>query len=153
MRWTGRSARQCGRPARTLGKILNHFRFMAVPCKPCMDAIPRCGLLRRSIIATLQGNEKKTGNALDGWTSSLRSSKMAFIQSRTTAVSSDAGHAGRSKPGIFARLLDAIATSRQRQADREVARFIEMNGGKLTDDLEFRIEQRVLHGREPSRRL
>ena len=78
---------------------------------------------------------------------------MAFIQSRTAIASPAAAPAVRSKPGFFARLIEAIAASRQRQADREIARYIQQNGGKLTDDLELRIEQRILHGRQSSRRL
>ena len=78
---------------------------------------------------------------------------MAFIQSRAAVADPAAGRPGRAKRGFFARLLDAIAASRQRQADREIARFVELNGGRLTDDLEFRIEQRLLHGRDPGRGL
>ena len=79
---------------------------------------------------------------------------MAFTQPLSLDASAATDQvATQPKPGHFARLLAAIMESRQRQADREIARFIELNGGKLTDDLEFHIEQRVLHGREPSRRL
>ena len=79
---------------------------------------------------------------------------MAFIQSRPLDTSAAVDHStARPKPGLFAQLLDAIMESRQRQAEREIARLIELRGGKLTDSLEFQISQRVLQGREPSGRL
>jgi hypothetical protein len=47
------------------------------------------------------------------------------------------------KPGILRRLYLAIMASRQRQTDREIARFIAQSGGRLTDDLERRIMERL----------
>lgn len=44
-------------------------------------------------------------------------------------------------PGRFARLLVAFQDARMRQAELEVARFIEARGGRLTDDLERKIER------------
>jgi hypothetical protein len=37
-----------------------------------------------------------------------------------------------------------MAASRQRQVDREIARFIRDNGGRLTDTIEREIERRFL---------
>ena len=48
--------------------------------------------------------------------------------------------------GLFGRLLDAMVASRQRQVDREIARFLQANGGRLTDNLEREIERRFLWG-------
>ncbi len=77
---------------------------------------------------------------------------MAFTQPHHLAVSTAEDNAvTRPKRGLFARLLDAMMESRQRQADREIARFIELNGGRLTDDLEFQIGQRIVPSREPRR--
>ena len=45
--------------------------------------------------------------------------------------------------GILRRIVDAIAQSRQRQADREIAGFIARSGGQLTDEVERRMMQRV----------
>ena len=56
-----------------------------------------------------------------------------------------------SKRGVFRRILDAVVESRQRQADREIARFLRTRGGKLTDDIEREIERRFLS--YPSTRL
>ena len=52
----------------------------------------------------------------------------------------------RQGPGFFALLLAAMATSRQRQADREIARYIAASGGKFTDETEREIERRFLSG-------
>ncbi len=79
---------------------------------------------------------------------------MALIQPHSL-VASDASDCALARPKrrLFARLLDAIMESRQRQAEREIARLIELRGGKLTDSLEFQISQHALHGREPNRSL
>jgi hypothetical protein len=44
--------------------------------------------------------------------------------------------------GLLARAIDALREANQRKAACEVARFIERNGGQLTDDLEREISQR-----------
>ena len=46
--------------------------------------------------------------------------------------------------GLLRRFLDAMIESRQRQADREIARYIRDNGGRLTDNIEREIERRFL---------
>jgi hypothetical protein len=46
--------------------------------------------------------------------------------------------------GLLRRFLDAMIESRQRQVDREIARFIHDNGGKFTDNTEREIERRFL---------
>ena len=48
--------------------------------------------------------------------------------------------AGTSK-GLFARLFASVQEARMRQAEREIARFIEVKGGRLTDDVERQIER------------
>ncbi len=79
---------------------------------------------------------------------------MAFIQSRPLDASAAVDHsAARPKPGLFARLLTNLIESRQREAERHIARLIELRGGKLSDSLEFQISQHALHGREPNRSL
>ncbi len=47
------------------------------------------------------------------------------------------------KTGVLRRIIDAVLESRQRQADREIARFIARSGGRLTDDLERRLMQHL----------
>lgn len=50
----------------------------------------------------------------------------------------------RSGPGLLRRLLDAMTASRQRQLEREIARYLEGAGGKFTDEAEREIERRFL---------
>ena len=46
--------------------------------------------------------------------------------------------------GLLRRFFDAMMASRQRQVDREIARYIHDNGGKFTDDTEREIQRRFL---------
>jgi hypothetical protein len=53
------------------------------------------------------------------------------------------------KRGMFARLIDAMMASRQRQVDREIARYLAATGScdRLTDSIEREIEHRFLSNR------
>lgn len=42
---------------------------------------------------------------------------------------------------IFARIYKGIHDAQMRRAEREVARFIEARGGRMTDELERKIER------------
>ena len=46
--------------------------------------------------------------------------------------------------GLLLRFFDAMMESRHRQVDREIARYIHDNGGRLTDTIEREIERRFL---------
>jgi hypothetical protein len=46
--------------------------------------------------------------------------------------------------GLFSRLLTALMEGRQRQADREIARYLAGTGGRFTDETEREIERRFL---------
>jgi hypothetical protein len=48
----------------------------------------------------------------------------------------------KARPGFFRWFFDAMMHSRQRQADREIARYL--NNGKFTDEAEREIERRFL---------
>ena len=48
--------------------------------------------------------------------------------------------------GIWRRIFDAVYESRRRHADREVAAFIDRSGGRMTDNIEFQISQRLMTG-------
>lgn len=50
----------------------------------------------------------------------------------------------RTGKGLFARVIDALIVSRQRDAEREIARYLAGNGGKFTDETEREIERRFL---------
>src|SRR5262245_9361160 len=44
----------------------------------------------------------------------------------------------------FAALLEAMEESRQKQTEREIANFVALRGGPLTDDLEREVMRRLL---------
>jgi hypothetical protein len=46
--------------------------------------------------------------------------------------------------GFFARIMDALMAARMRQAEREIALYLDNNGGKFTDEAEREIERRFL---------
>jgi hypothetical protein len=50
------------------------------------------------------------------------------------------------KNGLLRRIFNAFMESRQRQVDRDIARFIARSGGRLTDDMERQMMQRLLTG-------
>ena len=59
----------------------------------------------------------------------------------------DAAAAQRSVPprqSLFHRVWNAILEMRQRQVDREIARYLSSTGGKFTDSIEREIERRFL---------
>jgi hypothetical protein len=68
---------------------------------------------------------------------------MAFFSHALRADSALPRDSAPASRGLFSLLLAAILESRQRQAEREIARFIELNGGLLTDNIEFEIERRL----------
>ena len=45
------------------------------------------------------------------------------------------------RPGFFARAYKRLHDAQIRRAEREIARFIEARGGRMTDDLERKIER------------
>jgi hypothetical protein len=50
----------------------------------------------------------------------------------------------RTERGLFSRLIEAMMASRQRQVEREIARYLMGSGGKFTDGTEREIERRFL---------
>ena len=50
------------------------------------------------------------------------------------------------KVGIMRRIFDAIIESRQKQVDRSIARFLAQSGGRLTDDMEREMMERLFKG-------
>ena len=55
-----------------------------------------------------------------------------------------AAHAPERKRGLLGRFLDALIETRQREAERQVARLLARSGGKFTDSLEREAERAVL---------
>ena len=54
--------------------------------------------------------------------------------------------AAAKRPGVLRRLYDAMLWSRQTQAERAVAAYLEQTGGRFTDDIERRVMQRLITG-------
>ena len=49
--------------------------------------------------------------------------------------------------GFWRRLFNAMIEARQRQVDREIARYLGSRGGKFTDQAEREIEEHILGSR------
>jgi hypothetical protein len=45
---------------------------------------------------------------------------------------------------VFAALLNAMYEARRRQTERDIANYVALRGGRITDDLELEIERRLL---------
>ena len=73
---------------------------------------------------------------------------MSTLVSTELHYSSGAGEKlATARKSFWKNLLQALMESRQRQAEREVERFIHLyGGGKITDDVERQIEQRLMRG-------
>ncbi len=50
----------------------------------------------------------------------------------------------RARRGLIRRVFDAMTVARQRQAEREIAVYLNGAGGKFTDEAEREIERRFL---------
>jgi hypothetical protein len=59
---------------------------------------------------------------------------------------SGGGKTVANKPGLLRRILNTIFESHQKQSDRDVARFFIRSGGRLTDELEREMTQRLFKG-------
>jgi hypothetical protein len=89
-------------------------------------------------------NKKRQGNARDR-RAFEGDDPMAYVPSATSLRDIPLTHAPAQKSrGLFSRLLAAMMVSRQRQAEREIARYLAGSGGKFTDETEREIERRFL---------
>jgi len=50
------------------------------------------------------------------------------------------------RPGLLRRIYDAVLESRQKQAERVVANYLQGTGGRFTDDIERRVIERLISG-------
>jgi hypothetical protein len=48
--------------------------------------------------------------------------------------------------GFLRRVYDVLHASRQRQADRDIAAYVERSGGRLSDSIERELMERVTRG-------
>ena len=76
-----------------------------------------------------------------GWRRELIE-KAASVHARSEMRAAEAG--APRKPGFWSRLFARIEESRMRAADREIARFIQRNGGRINDRIERDIERRFI---------
>ena len=90
-------------------------------------------------------NKKKRGNARDRRAFLKEMTPMAYapvaLATQDLALPRSESRSGK---GFFARLLAAMMVSRQRDAEREIARYVAGSGGKFTDETEREIERRFL---------
>jgi hypothetical protein len=61
-------------------------------------------------------------------------------------ASTTRSNAFANRAGVLRRIFDAIIEPRQKQADRDIVRFLARSGGRLTDDIEREMTQRLLTG-------
>jgi hypothetical protein len=54
---------------------------------------------------------------------------------------------GTRHPGLWKRLAGAIFESRERQVEREAEAYIARSGGRLTDEIERQITDRLITGK------
>jgi len=66
-----------------------------------------------------------------------------FVPSRDRAAPVANGIGAKLKR-VARRLADAFDTQRQREVDREIARFMARSGGRITDSMEREIMRRAL---------
>ena len=59
---------------------------------------------------------------------------------------STGSNAVANKAGVLPRIFEAIFESRQKQTDRDITRLLARSGGRLTDDIEREMTQRLLTG-------
>ena len=50
------------------------------------------------------------------------------------------------RPGLLRRIYEAMHRSRQTQAERVVAAYLESTGGRFTDEIERRVTERLITG-------
>ena len=58
-----------------------------------------------------------------------------------------AAHPVVPRPSLWRRLVGAIYESRERQVERETAAYIARTGGRLTDEVERQITDRLITGK------
>jgi hypothetical protein len=70
-----------------------------------------------------------------------------FITTREGRCAAPVG--GNRRPGLLGRIYAALHRSRQKQAERVVAAYLESTGGRFTDEIERRVTERLISGQWP----
>jgi hypothetical protein len=60
--------------------------------------------------------------------------------------STTVSEAAKPRRGILRRILNAIYESRRKKAELDIARFLERRGGRITDEIERQMTERLLRG-------
>ena len=68
-----------------------------------------------------------------------------FVPCHDSLPADRAGRATRRR-GLLRRIYDAVIVSRERQAEREIAAYLESTGGRFTDSIERRLTDRLVSG-------
>lgn len=68
-----------------------------------------------------------------------------FVPCRPTASADLRPTIGRRR-GLLRRIVDALFESREKQAERAVAAYLESTGGRFTDAIERRLTDRLVSG-------
>jgi hypothetical protein len=79
----------------------------------------------------------------------MTSSALLPFHSSAPAAGNPAAHQAatpspQERRSLFRAVLEAVADANQRRAERAIAAYVARNGGRLTDDLERRIERSFL---------
>src|SRR5262245_46449508 len=109
-------------------------RTKAVPS----DDLTKKACDRQRIVATLR--EKFNGKPI-AYTANHKNltSYVDYNPPKRNAIVNGVGILRR----VFAALLKAMDESRQRQVEREIAKYVALRGGRITDDLEREITRRL----------
>ena len=70
-----------------------------------------------------------------------------FVPCRRSEPADLGPRAGR--PGLLRRIYDAVFETRQKQAERAIAAYLEGTGGRFTDSIERRVTERLISGHWP----
>jgi hypothetical protein len=68
-----------------------------------------------------------------------------FVPCRQSKPAEPGRRASRRR-GLLRRFYDAIVESREKQAERAIAAYLESTGGRFTDSIERRITERLVSG-------
>ena len=66
-------------------------------------------------------------------------STLAYTRAGAAAVEAEAASP---RKALWRRVYEAVAQAQQRRAEREIARYLEIHGGLLTDDMEREMMER-----------
>ena len=69
-----------------------------------------------------------------------------FVPCFRDTIATNGSNSVANMVGVLRRIFDALIETRQKQADRDIARFLARSGGRLTDNMEREMTRRLLTG-------